>query len=109
MQTETMKYEALNRAVTGQSVMNYSAIYQGFMARGIPENEIIPRQNVLTFWAWQAAGRRVRKGEHGVKATTFVEMSKKPAAGAGADPDARSFRVPRSVTVFHISQTDPIV
>jgi len=88
--------------------MNYAAIYEGFMARGIPENEITPRVNVLTFWAWQAAGRRVKKGEHGVKATTFVEMSGKLQENEPSETARRSFRVPRTVTVFHISQTEPI-
>jgi hypothetical protein len=94
--------ESLTRAISGESTMNYQAIYTGFRALGIPEADIQPRLNVLTFWSWKALGRHVRKGEHGVKAVTFVEASK-------TDPDGKksSFRMPRTVTVFHISQTDP--
>ena len=66
--------EALSRAKGGQSMTNYPAIYTGFMAKGIPEAEIKPRENVLTFQAWKAVGRCVRKGEHGVKVVTYVPM-----------------------------------
>lgn len=98
--------EALNRATTGQSVANYPAIFEGFMARGIPLSEIKPRENVLTFHAWKAMGRSVKKGEHGVKVTTFVEMTKRDPAEAGEEA-VRTFRRPKTTTVFHISQTEP--
>jgi len=67
------RQEALMRAVFGQTMSNYQPIFQGFMARGIPECEIHPRENVFTFEAWKALGRYVRKGEHGVKVVTFIE------------------------------------
>ena len=41
--------EALSRAVSGQSFTNFPAIFQGFAAKGIPESEIKPRENVFTF------------------------------------------------------------
>ena len=96
--------ESLSRAAIGQSFMNYQAIFEGFTARGIPENEIIPRQNVFTFWAWKAVGRRVKKGEHGVKTTTFV-----PVDGKEKEEGERKsgYRMARTVTVFHVSQTEP--
>ena len=97
--------EALARAQSNQSLANYPAIYAGFMEKGISEAEIQPRENVLTFHAWHALGRHVRRGEHGVKVTTFVEMTKR-------DPDdqekVEAFRRPRTTTVFHVSQTDPV-
>lgn len=34
------RQEALTRAVSGHSVSNYPAIYQGFMARGIPQSSL---------------------------------------------------------------------
>lgn len=98
--------ESLKRAVCGQSLANFPAIFQGFAAKGIPESEIKPRENVFTFDAWKALGRYVRKGEHGVKICTFVESKSKEV-----DPDTgerKLIRRPWTTTVFHISQTEPI-
>src|SRR6266571_2894190 len=64
--------EALDRATTGQSLTNYPAIFAGFMAEGIAEVDIKPRENVFTFEAWKALGRSVKKGERGVKVVTFI-------------------------------------
>lgn len=98
--------EALGRAQSGQSIANYGTIYAEFMARGIPESEIEPRENVLTFWAWQAKGRSVKKGEHGVKITVWVPVGTK----VERDPSDGSTRgrmklALRTATVFHLSQT----
>src|SRR5579863_10428839 len=68
--------EALSRAVKGLSIGNYPAIFALFIAKGIPETAIKPRENVFTYQAWRALGRQVRRGEHGVKVVTFVEMAK---------------------------------
>jgi antirestriction factor ArdC-like protein len=94
--------EALTRAVSGQTMSNYPAIFQGFIAKGIPESEIRPRENVFTFDAWKALGRYVRKGEHGVKVVTFIECSKENKETGEKD----SFRRPWTTTVFHVSQTE---
>ena len=111
MDIKTISTEAYSRATSGQSLMNYPAIYQGFIELGIPESEIRPRENVLTFWAWKAAGRRVRKGVHGVKACTFVPVAGKVAADSTPTSEdgkrKHGFSMPRTVTVFHISQTEP--
>ena len=96
--------EALTRAVSGQSLSNFPAIFQGFAAKGIPESEIKPRENVFTFDAWKALGRVVRRGEHGVKVVTFIDCQSKES-----DPDTgerKIFRRPWTTTVFHVSQTD---
>jgi hypothetical protein len=69
--------EPLKRAVSGQSFSNFPAIFSGFAAKGIPESEIKPRENVFTFQAWKALGRVVRRGEHGVKIATFIESKSK--------------------------------
>src|SRR5262250_3897154 len=98
------RLESLKRAVSGQSLANFPAIFQGFMAKGIPESEIRPRENVFTFEAWKALGRYVRKGEHGVKVVTFIETKSKEI-----DQDtgqAKIIRRPWTTTVFHISQTE---
>jgi len=97
--------EALSRAVNGLSLGNYPAIFAGLVAKGIPESSIKPRQNVFTYQAWRALGRQVRRGEHGAKVVTFVEMAKENKETG----ERQSFRRPWTTTVFHISQTDAIV
>jgi antirestriction protein ArdC len=80
------------------------------MAKGIPEADIRPRENVFTYNAWLALGRQVRRGERGVKISTFVALEGKKDAGnvdAVGKPGRRTTR-PWTATVFHISQTDPI-
>lgn len=99
-----LQNEALARAVSGMSMSNYVPIFQGFMARGIPESEIRPRENVFTYNAWRALGRQVRKGEHGVKCLTFITTSKEDKDTG----EKRESRRPWTTTVFHVSQTDPI-
>ena len=64
-----MQNEAQERARTSQALTNYPAIYEGFMAKGIPEADIKPRENVFTFNAWKALGRSVKRGEKGVRVT----------------------------------------
>jgi hypothetical protein len=49
--------EALTRTTTGLSMSNYPTIYGGFTAKGIPESEIKPRENVFTYNAWRALAR----------------------------------------------------
>jgi hypothetical protein len=94
--------EALSKAINGQSLANYPTIIEGFMAKGIPEDQIKPRENVFSFNAWKALGRYVRRGEHGVKIGTIRAVSKTDRATG----EKTQFKMPWSVTVFHISQTD---
>jgi hypothetical protein len=96
--------EALSRAVNGLSLANYPSIFGGFMAKGIPQPEIRPRENVFTYQAWRALGRQVRRGEHGVKVVTFIECNKEDKETG----EKQAFRRPWTTTVFHVSQTDPI-
>jgi hypothetical protein len=52
----------------------------------------------------------VRRGEHGVKVTTFVPMGTKTGETDPATGEERKASFGRrawSATVFHISQTDP--
>src|SRR6516162_1927535 len=81
---DEIQQEALSRAVGNQSLTNWPAIFQGFIAKGIPEHEIKPRENVFTYHAWRALGRQVRRGEHGVKVTTWVACKGK---GESEDTD----------------------
>lgn len=111
---EEIQRRALENAKADRSDANYDAIFEGFMEKGIDEDDIIPRENVFTYDAWQALGRQVRKGEKGVKVVTIIAGTKKDDAdnGAqeakGADDEVKRFKMKRSVAVFHISQTDAI-
>jgi antirestriction protein ArdC len=99
-----LRAEALSRATTGQSWANYPAIMAGFTEKGIPEGEILPRENVLTFQAWRALGRHVKRGEHGVRVTTWIPFAEtRDDAGAVT---RRAGRRPWSAVVFHVSQTE---
>jgi hypothetical protein len=97
--------EALARALNERSLANYPIIIAAFAARGIPEHEILPRENIFTFNAWMAKGRTVKKGEHGVKIGTCIPC------GEQVDPVTGETKVrtrPGTATVFHISQTIPL-
>jgi len=96
MKTEYQQ-EALNRARGNNSMLNYQTIIAGFMAKGIPPSEIIPRENVLTYNAWQAINRQVRKGEKGVKVVSWIKT---------IDKNGLEVMRPTSATVFHLSQTE---
>ena len=98
--------EALDRATNGQALTNYPAIFEGFMARGIPEAQIKPRENVFTFQAWRALGRSVRKGEQGVRVVTFVLCESKQRDPSTGEETIATYRRPHTTTVFHISQTE---
>ena len=101
MTKQELQHEALLRARNNQSWANYPAILEGFAARGI--TDVRPRENVFTYNAWKALGRQVRKGEHGVKVVTFIDME----VGNGEE-ERKTIRRPRSTTVFHESQTEAI-
>mgnify|MGYP001612678563 CR=1 FL=1 len=99
MTKHEMATEALDRARNGQSFANYAAIYEGFAAKGILPSEIEPRVNVLTFHAWKAIGRSVKKGEHGVKVCTFVDMSKDVKDPSTGETERKGWRAARTTTV----------
>lgn len=100
-----MREEALTRATCGKAWTNVPAIIAGFVEKGIPAAEILPRENVFTYQAWQALGRQVRRGENGVRVSTWVPVTKKdPDTGEKKDDGKR----PWTAVVFHVSQTDPI-
>lgn len=105
LQREQSAQDALDRAQNGQSMMNYGPILEGFAAMGIPMDEISPRENVFTFWAWKAKGRSVKKGEHGVKCVTWIAPEHENDDGELVRTGKKFCR---SVTVFHISQTQEV-
>ncbi len=104
MNKSQMQHEALSRARGNESVANFPAIFQGFAEKGIAEDDIEPRVNVLTFQAWRALGRTVKRGERGVHILTWIACEKKDDAGEVID----TFKRPKSATVFHISQTQEL-
>src|SRR5262249_52445639 len=66
---EEMQLEALSRAASGQSLTNLPAIFHGFMAKGIPEADIRPRENVhlsrlAGAWPPSPPRRARREGHH---------------------------------------------
>lgn len=103
-----MQAEALQRAQAGNSLSNWPAIFEGFAAKGIPESDILPRVNVLTYHAWRAKGRQVRRGEKGVKVCTWVTpKDKREESTDPKEAKARRGKIAWTATVFHVSQTDP--
>ena len=107
---EQIAQEALDRALSGVVLSNYPAIIEGFTRKGIPESEILPRENVFTYHAWRALGRQVRRGEHGVKVVTVITTERKTGEIDAVTGTAKIEydRRPWTATVFHISQTDPV-
>ena len=104
MTVAEIQTEALCRARSGKSLANWPAIFRGFIAKGIPESDILPRENVFGYRAWQALDRQVRKGEHGVSVFTWVPTVKTDRK-TGEKHDGK---ICRTTTVFHVSQTDKI-
>jgi antirestriction protein ArdC len=102
--TTSRQAEALHNATTSQAMSNYPAIFAGFTAKGIAEEQIRPRENVFTYHAWKALGRQVRKGEHGIRITTWITC-RAPQERQQADK-SDSYRRPKQTTVFHETQTD---
>lgn len=106
MKTHEVEAEALSRAVSGQSAANYTAIVEGFTARGIAPADIRPRENVFTFHAWKALGRIVKRGEKGIAITTWVPIADTVDQATG---ERKTGRVrPMRAYVFHVSQTVPL-
>lgn len=107
MTKQDMQNEALRRIEGNQSMANFRTVIEGFIEMGIPEEEILPKENVYTFQAWLAKGRCVRKGEHGVRLTTFIPI--KAADGQDLKGETGKGRMrPKNTTVFHISQTEKV-
>lgn len=95
--------DSLARAENGMVNENYRIIIEELVARGVPEADITPRVNVLTYNAWQAKGRQVRRGEKSVRIS--VVGYRGPSKTEEGD-EGTYFR--KTAFVFHISQTDPI-
>lgn len=84
---------------------NYPTIIRDFAARGIPVEDIRPRENVFTFNAWKALGRYVKKGEKGVAVVSFVPTSRKERDASTGETKIVEGSRPVTAYVFHVSQT----
>lgn len=98
MEKSQIQLDALARATDSQSSLNYHAIFAGFQLKGI--EDIRPRENIFTFNAWRALGRTVKRGEHGVKISTWIQAEDKKTG--------QPYKRATFTTVFHISQTEPM-
>ena len=104
--TKETPAEALARIQIGFS-KNDALVVALFAARGIDPETIEPRENVLTYRAWQAKGRQVCRGEKSVKISTFIPIPAKldPATGKVIEPASSR---PWTAAVFHVSQTKAV-
>jgi len=100
--------EALASARGNFSMSNFVPVISEFAARGIPVDEILPKENVFTYRAWRALGRQVRKGEKGVSIGVWRPISKETVDEATGEKKRTGRTLCVGATVFHISQTDPI-
>ena len=101
--SSTTAQEALARIQNNHSMANYGHVFEALTHRGIPIDEIEPKENVLTFHAWKAKGRHVRKGEKGFKVVSWIPIEGK----ADESGEKKLKHRPVRATLFHISQTDP--
>jgi predicted RNA methylase len=101
---DDVEAEALERALANKSEANYPTILAGFKAKGIPDSDIRPRENVFTYHAWRKQGRQVLRGEHGVKIATMLDVEQRDQATG----ELTKVAVRRSTTVFHVTQTKPL-
>lgn len=96
--------DALARIQASENESNFPAVVSAFVARGIPADQVLPRENVFTYRAWQGKGRQVKRGEKSVKIDVWIEYEKKTEGGEKGE----KARARRSVAVFHVSQTEEI-
>lgn len=108
-QRQARAAEALARIEDGES-NNDEVVIEEFEALGY--SNVIPRETVLTYTAWQAKGRQVRKGEKSVKIETWIPVRAKLDENGKPklDENGRPLMVLKRklASVFHIDQTDPI-
>jgi hypothetical protein len=57
---------------------------------------------------WQPIDHELRRGEHGVKVTTWIPTERKERDETTGEEKVRTGRICHTAVVFHVSQTDPI-
>ena len=103
--TKETPAEALARIQAGFS-KNDALVVASFAARGIDPAAIEPRENVLTYRAWQAKGRQVCKGERSVRISVYIPIDEKRDDNGKITRQAGSR--PWTSAVFHVSQTKAV-
>ena len=101
----TQQIEALDRATNGHS-KNDEFVYNMLTLAGY--SDVQPRVNCLTYNAWRAAGRSVKKGEKGLGVTVWIPCKDKDAKPDPTTGEARKSMRPKTTYIFHIDQTQPI-
>ncbi len=108
--------EALQRAQSAIGPRKSDAqVLSHFYEQGIALDDIQPRVNCLTYHAWLAKGRRVRKGEaaNACTLTVFIATGA-PKRKDGESDSAYAKRANKGgkrlhyTRVYHESQTDPL-
>jgi N-terminal domain of anti-restriction factor ArdC len=97
---EQIYSEALQRASNPTSVFNIEIVLASAEARGIADAK--PRENVLTFNAWKAKGRVVKKGE---KALCMLATMHRREVRDTSTGEVQTQTMAGKAAVFHISQT----
>jgi len=118
-----IREDAFSRASNSKSIRNWTAVIDGFMQKGIQEDQIKPagmfgddEANVFTFHAWKHKGRRVIKrpeyleeGEKwGVPLVTYINSKRKEIDPRTGEEVETGGKVSKKVYVFHITQTVPL-
>ena len=99
---DTRAVDALTRAQKGASANTDVQVIGFFAAHGI---DATPRLDVFTYAAWQALGRTVCKGESGCRLRVWLNSK----SGSEGDDEGAGRGFFKNVSVFHISQTAPIL
>ena len=99
MMRETLTAETA-RQFQGYSAMNAASIL------AVLKCDCEPYRDVFTYQRWQAQGFQVRKGEHGVRITTWIDATEKRAEGDEPEGERKVYRLPRAVVVFCRCQVD---
>ncbi len=103
-QRKAKSQETLNRIRSGHS-KNDNAVIAACAMRGYTDAQ--PRENVLTFNAWKALGRHVKRGERGIAVSVWYPAAEK--IDETTSEIHREYAPMKHATayVFHISQTEP--
>jgi hypothetical protein len=99
--------EALARIQSGFS-KNDELVICAFAEAGVDPDEIEPRENVLTFNAWRAKGRKVAKGATSVRVQTWIPCRDKDGDDGAREGEVSTRRRkmrPKIAFLFHMSQT----
>lgn len=97
--------EAALQRIAGGFSGNDVAVVMIFASLGVDPDEILPRENVLTFKAWKAKGRKIAKGVNSISVPVYI-----PAKGkqeAEGDDEKPGSMMKRRARLFHESQTIP--